>query len=85
MQHLGQGPVGPSSGYLKWSIWGGWGGWGGWVGFEPVHDSGHVTYRLLAPGTEPRRGPQPTIQAKSREAEHTSLYTPSRGRRIKLE
>ena len=21
MQHLGQGPVGPSSGYLKWSVW----------------------------------------------------------------
>ena len=28
MQHLGQGPVGPSSGYLKWSIWGGGGGGG---------------------------------------------------------
>ena len=26
---------------------------------EPVHDSLHVTYRLLAPGTEPSRGPQP--------------------------
>ena len=24
MQHLGQGPVGPSSGYLKWSVWGWW-------------------------------------------------------------
>ena len=33
---------------------------GGWVvGHEPVHDSLHVTYRLLAPGTEPSRGPQP--------------------------
>ena len=36
---------------------------GGWwvVGHEPVHDSLHVTYRLLAPGTEPSRGPQPII------------------------
>ncbi len=37
----------------------------GWVvvvvGSEPVHDSLHVTYRLLAPGTEPSRGPQPII------------------------
>ena len=40
----------------KWSIW-----WWWWVvvGHEPVHDSLHVTYRLLAPGTEPSRGPQP--------------------------
>ena len=29
------------------------------MGHEPVHDSLHVTYRLLAPGTEPSRGPQP--------------------------
>ena len=29
------------------------------LGHEPVHDSLHVTYRLLAPGTEPSRGPQP--------------------------
>ena len=54
MQHLGQGPVGPSSGYLKWSVW---------VvvvvvvvGFEPVHDSEHVTYRLLAPAQSPVGG-----------------------------
>ena len=51
----------------KWSIWGGWRVGGGWwrvvvvVGSEPVHDSLHVTYRLLAPGTEPSRGPQPII------------------------
>ena len=52
MQHLGQGPGGPPSGYLEWSIWWGW-GWGG--GYEPVH--------LLAcnlpsacPGTEPSVG-----------------------------
>ena len=32
------------------------------VGTEPVHDSLHVTYRLLAPGTEPSRGPQPMIK-----------------------
>ena len=31
------------------------------VGSEPVHDSLHVTYRLLAPGTEPRRVPQPIM------------------------
>ena len=34
-------------------------GWVVVVGSEPVHDSLHVTYRLLAPGTEPSRGPQP--------------------------
>ena len=33
------------------------GGW--WVGDEPVHDSAHVTYRLLAPRTEPSGAPQP--------------------------
>ena len=37
----------------------GGGGWWWGVGHEPVHDSLHVTYRLLAPGTEPSRGPQP--------------------------
>ena len=37
------------------------------VGHEPVHDSLHVTYRLLAPGTEPSRGPQPIIYICSLE------------------
>ena len=67
MQHLGQGPVNAAnsqrfykSGRFGWRVAGG--GW--WrvvvvVGSEPVHDSLHVTYRLLAPGTEPSRGPQP--------------------------
>ena len=32
-----------------------------WVGREAVHDSAHVAYRLLAPGTEPSRGPQPIM------------------------
>ena len=65
MQRLGQGPVGAASGYTKvvdLVVGGGW--WvvgGGWWGHEPVHDSAHVTYRLLAPGTEPSRGPQPII------------------------
>ena len=56
MQHLGQGPVDAASGYTKvvdLVVVGGGGG------HEPVHDSAHVTYRLLAPGTEPSRGPQP--------------------------
>ena len=56
MPHLGQGPVDAASGYTKVvDLVGGW--W--WVGHELVHGSLHVTYRLLAPGTEPRRGPQP--------------------------
>ena len=50
MQHLGQGPVEPPSGYLKWSIWGGGVGWGG-VGHEPVHDPASVTYRLRSPSS----------------------------------
>jgi hypothetical protein len=49
MQHLSQGPIKPPSGYLKWSIWGG----GGGGGYERVHDSEHVTYRLLAPAQRP--------------------------------
>ena len=57
MQHLGQAPVNAASGHTEVVDLGG-GGW--WVvGHEPVHDSLHVTYRLLAPGTEPSRGPQP--------------------------
>ena len=62
MHHLGLGPVNAAnsqrlykSGRFGWRVAGG----GGVVGSEPVHDSLHVTYRLLAPGTEPSRGPQP--------------------------
>ena len=52
MQHLGQGPVDAASGdtnvvdlvVVVVAVV---------VGHEPVHDSLHVTYRLLAPGTEP--------------------------------
>ena len=55
MQQLGQGPVDAASGYTKVVDL----GWVVVVGSEPVHDSLHVTYRLLAPGTEPSRGPQP--------------------------
>ena len=47
-----------SNGYTKVvDLGGGW--WVVVVGTEPVHDSLRVTYRLLAPGTEPSRGPQP--------------------------
>ena len=59
MQQLGQGPIAAATGYTEVVDLGGGGGW--WVvvvGHEPVHDSLHVTYRLLAPGTEPSRGPQ---------------------------
>ena len=67
MQQLGQGPVNAANSQRlyksgRFGVGGGWVG-GGWrvvvVGSEPVHDSLHVTYRLLAPGTEPSRGPQP--------------------------
>ena len=61
MQQLGQGPIAAATGYTEVvDLGGGW--WWWWVvvvGTEPVHDSLHVTYRLLAPGTEPSRGPQP--------------------------
>ena len=64
MQHLGQGPVNAANSqrFYKSGRFGVVGG--GWwvVGSEPVHDSLHVTYRLLAPGTEPSRGPQPMIK-----------------------
>ena len=53
MQHLGQGPVNAASGHTKVVDLGVVGGWWWVVGTEPVHDSLHVTYRLLAPGTEP--------------------------------
>ena len=63
MHHLGQGPVNATNSqrFYKSGRFG-VGGWWWWVvvvGTEPVHDSLHVTYRLLAPGTEPSRGPQP--------------------------
>ena len=57
MHHLGQGPVNAASGHTKVVDL----GCVVVVGHEPVHDSLHVTYRLLAPGTEPSRGPQPII------------------------
>ena len=56
MQQLGQGPIAAATGYTEVVDLG---GWVVVVGHEPVHDSLHVTYRLLAPGTEPSRGPQP--------------------------
>ena len=65
MQHLGQGPVNAANSQRlyksgRFGVVGG--GWWWVVGTEPVHDSLHVTYRLLAPGTEPSRGPQPIIE-----------------------